>query len=242
MCRMHSRGGVLGPTSRHHAYVAWWIGYSIHSRSRTCGCPGRRGRPARPVPLRINSMKLVLHLTFSISLHPTQCLSIPVHPTQCLSIPVHPTQCLSPSMPLPPSHSVPLHPSPSHSMPLHPSPSHSMPLSLNASPCLSLAMTLPPSHSVPLNPSPSHSVPLHPSPSHSVPLNPSPSHSVPLHPTQCLSPSMPLTLTLTQSHALHWSPAPRVQHALSSTCPWRWQRRAHLASLPIQRWKGDVED
>ena len=63
---MHSRGGLLGPTSRHHAYVAWWMGYAIHSRSRTCGCPGRRGRPARPVPQRINSMKLVLHLTFSI--------------------------------------------------------------------------------------------------------------------------------------------------------------------------------
>ena len=54
----------MGPTSRHHAYVAWWMGYAIHSRGRTYGCPGRRGRPARPVPQRINSMKLVLHLTF----------------------------------------------------------------------------------------------------------------------------------------------------------------------------------
>ena len=60
---MHSRGGLLGPTSRHHAYVAWWNGYSIHNHDRTCGCLGRKGRP---IPLRIDSMELVLHLTFSV--------------------------------------------------------------------------------------------------------------------------------------------------------------------------------
>ena len=60
--------------------MAWWIGYSTNSRGRTCGCPGRRGRLARPVPVRRNSMERVLHLTFSIGARPPNHLeSLFVH-------------------------------------------------------------------------------------------------------------------------------------------------------------------
>lgn len=84
---MHSRDGLLDPTSRHHAYIALWIGYSTHSRGRRCGCPCRRGRPTRPIPLRINSMERHLHLTFQyVFLYPLILLRIARIHTICESI------------------------------------------------------------------------------------------------------------------------------------------------------------
>lgn len=75
---MHSICGLLGLTSRHHAYMALWIGYSIHNYGRTYGSLGWRGRPTRPLPLRRNSMSRVLHLTLSIRFASLRMKVVPV--------------------------------------------------------------------------------------------------------------------------------------------------------------------
>eukprot|EP00963_Diacronema_lutheri_P013007 scaffold2178_cov363-Pavlova_lutheri.AAC.2 len=69
---MHPKRGPLVPTSHHNAYVAWWIGYSIHSHGRTCGCPGRRGRPLRTSPFEKKLHRFGPALNFSIIVRETE--------------------------------------------------------------------------------------------------------------------------------------------------------------------------